>query len=163
MRQRCQWPTSNRLPEPFMPEAEVDRQRIAELIAGLGLPPDVEPDIEILVVHYSGDPQLHDAEPSELLAWFVYVLGTSGCIVLPEGFGGHGLIGVAGRGPRSNDEVIIELRYEDGPAVATTSLELHLLLEDRDLHGRERIERGAQVVANEASALIPAAMAAGRH
>lgn len=146
-----------------MAKAEVDRERVAELIDGLGLPPDVEPDIEILVVNYSGNPQLHDAERSELLAWFVYVLGTSGSIVLPEGFGGHGLIGIAGRGPRSDDEVIIELRCESGPAVAATSQELPSLFEDRHLRGREQIERGAQAVAIEASALIPAAMAAARH
>jgi hypothetical protein len=142
---------------------ELDIRKLHELIeqqqALVGTQAEI--DIETLVVGYTDEPKLHDARPTVLLAWFAYLLGTSGCVTMPEGFGGHGLIGVAGEGPRHEDEFIIEVMHDGLPPVSTRgSVAMALMGESSELEGPPEIEAIAKAIVAEASELIPAAKAA---
>jgi hypothetical protein len=122
------------------------------------------PSLETLVVAYADRPELHEAPEIEQLAWFVWVLATSGCLEMPEDFPPHGVLGLVARGPEHDDErLVLEVRCEGGPRVASEPISIDELI-DLGTRGEEDwaedVVVAAKRLARMATRLIPAARAA---
>jgi hypothetical protein len=122
------------------------------------------PSLETLVVDRSENPELHEAGLAEQLAWYVYILGTSGCVEMPRGIPPHGLLGYAVRGPERNEALIIQVYCEDGPRVNSGPLGADELIDPGPADGYERVVEElvvtARRIAEIATELLPAARAA---
>ena len=75
--------------------------------------------IESLVVDYANQPRLYDAPPPEQLAWFVYLLATSGAMRMPRGYTPHSVLGTVARGPEHPDALVVQVQRPQGLRVAS--------------------------------------------
>lgn len=126
----------------------------------------ISPTLETLVVGYSGDPELHEAPLAEQLAHYVWLLATHGAIELPDRVPPHGLLGHFARGPERDDALVIEVRCEEGPRIASGPIGPEELVSPTGPESPERVIEelieAARRIAAWANQLLPAARAAAR-
>jgi hypothetical protein len=124
---------------------------------------EIVPELETLVVDQSDNPRLHEAGSAEQLAWYVYILATSGSLDMPRDVPPHGLGGYSVRGPECEEALIIQVYCEDGPRVNSGPLAPDDLSSRRGSGHQEAVEgliETARQIARIGTDLLPAARAA---
>lgn len=106
---------------------------------------------------------MQNASDPLLFAWFVYLLGSSGCWRAPDGFDPKAILGHATRGPQEDGEqLLLRVRHESGPAIAVGPLDLDMLspgwYPSTVEQGRRWLRFAAEALLEHASAAIGPAL-----